>query len=172
VRFLLFKPFYARRSLVKLIPVEAEGSKPTETMAELYISDVSELLDGLCDHFASKFHLDSTAVEEYLNSITININDGVADLMRAAARGDAYAVIDAVEKNGVDVNAVGNTGETALVVALRNYRSLGLVDYLIQRGADLYAEAPDGETPLSLAEGLRDGFPFECMKRKEAQLCA
>ena len=64
-----------------------------------------------------------------------------------------------VEEQGADVNAVNDTGETAMHAAA--YRGANtVVQYLFDKGATLDVVALDGRTPLAIADGVEYGNSF------------
>ena len=73
-----------------------------------------------------------------------------ATLLSAAESGDHPAAIAALKQPGVDVNARGPDGATALLWAVYN-RDVELAQQLIAAGADVNAKNEFGAFPLSEA---------------------
>ena len=102
-----------------------------------------------------------------------NINTGLNITPLMAAAGIAWAsnqdkaseadVLEAVkllvEEQGLDVNVVADTGETAMHAAA--YRGANsVVQYLFDRGAKLDVADKSGRTPLAIADGVEYGNSF------------
>jgi ankyrin repeat protein len=111
------------------------------------------------------------------------INTGVNITPLMAAAGIAWAsnqdraseelVLEAVkflvEEVGADVNAVSDTGETAMHAAA--YRGANsVVQYLYDKGAQLDVVALDGRTPLIIADGVEYGNSFAAQPHTAALL--
>ena len=76
-------------------------------------------------------------------------DDGLNELMICAAKGDVIRARDLVAY-GADVNALSNSGATALVYAARNnHRSVA--EFLISVGADVNATTVKGSTAAATA---------------------
>jgi ankyrin repeat protein len=101
----------------------------------------------------------------------INTGADITPLMAAAGiawasnqdRASEAQVLEAVkllvEEQGADVNAVNDTGETAMHAAA--YRGANtVVQYLFDKGAKLDLVALDGRTPLAIADGVEYGNSF------------
>ena len=73
-------------------------------------------------------------------------DEGRGDLMEAISESDAPRVQRLIEA-GVDVNAIGPFGETALTEALRNGH-IEILRLLIESGADVNVMGKSGNTPL------------------------
>ena len=81
------------------------------------------------------------------------LNDNVEDrtlLMHAAYKGDLAQVL-ALLKEGSDVNARDEGGDTALMFAALGGHFL-IVKLLLAHGADIHARARNGWTPLQAAK--------------------
>ncbi len=102
---------------------------------------------------------------------TINTGARITPLMAAAGiawasnqeRASEAQVLEAVkllvEEKGADVNAVNDTGETAMHAAA--YRGANsVVQYLFDKGGKLDVVALDGRTPLQVADGVEYGNSF------------
>jgi len=102
---------------------------------------------------------------------TINTGADITPLMAAAGiawasnqeRASEAQVLEAVkllvEELGADVNAMNDTGETAMHAAA--YRGANsVVQYLFDKGARLDVVALDGRTPLQVADGVEYGNSF------------
>uniref|UniRef100_A0A0K6S8X8 Uncharacterized protein n=1 Tax=Chromera velia CCMP2878 TaxID=1169474 RepID=A0A0K6S8X8_9ALVE len=86
-------------------------------------------------------------VDEGKEYFAREFEDGeVASLYTACWLGDTEEVKNLIA-TGVDIEAASVTGETPLLLAVRN-DSVKTAELLIKRGADLHAENSDGETPL------------------------
>jgi Ankyrin repeats (3 copies) len=107
------------------------------------------------------------------NGADPTINTGVNMTPLMAAAGIAWAsnqdkaseadVLEAVkllvEEQGLDVNFVADTGETAMHAAA--YRGANsVVQYLFDRGAKLDVIDKSGRTPLAVANGVEYGNSF------------
>jgi ankyrin repeat protein len=107
------------------------------------------------------------------NGANPKINTGLNITPLMAAAGIAWAsnqdkaseadVLEAVkllvEEHGLDVNAVADTGETAMHAAA--YRGANsVVQYLFDRGAKLDVADKSGRTPLAIADGVEYGNSF------------
>lgn len=112
---------------------------------------------------------------------TINTGVNITPLMAAAGiawasnqeRASEAEVLEAVkllvEKVGADVNAVSDTGETAMHAAA--YRGANsVVQYLYEKGAKLDVVALDGRTPLIVADGVEYGNSFAAQPHTAALL--
>ena len=101
----------------------------------------------------------------------MNTGANITPLMAAAGiawasnqeRASEAQVLDAVkllaEEQGADVNAMNDTGETAMHAAA--YRGANtVVQYLFDKGAKLDVVALDGRTPLQVADGVEYGNSF------------
>ena len=66
-------------------------------------------------------------------------------------------IIELFIKAGMDVNAKGNYGETALMLA-SVHNNIEMINFLIEKGADVNGQSNAGYTPLMFAssEGLLD----------------
>jgi hypothetical protein len=68
------------------------------------------------------------------------------------------SLIDLLLERGIDINSADEKGMTALHYAVQNFYNyrkepLGLINKLLDCGANLKAEDKDGQTPLMLAKG-------------------
>ena len=101
----------------------------------------------------------------------INTGADITPLMAAAGiawasnqdRASEAQVLEAVkllvEEQGADVNALNDTGETAMHAAA--YRGANtVVQYLFDKGGKLDVVALDGRTPLAVADGVEYGNSF------------
>jgi ankyrin repeat protein len=99
----------------------------------------------------------------------LKLKDQTTLLMLAAGRGwrggfdtlrdsgteaEAIAAIELCLELGLDLEAVNDEGQAALHSALR--RGDSVVEFLIQRGADVSLKDKRGRTPLDLATSYRD----------------
>lgn len=72
-----------------------------------------------------------------------------------AARSGSYAQIERLIKQGVDVNAKDQYGNTALHFSVFN-EDMEQVKLLIEAGADTTAKNSNGDTPLDIARGIQN----------------
>lgn len=68
---------------------------------------------------------------------------------------DAFAAIQLCLDNGLDINAAGDRGNTALHDAVNGREGPDVVRYLIAHGADASAKNARGQTPLDAARASR-----------------
>ena len=105
----------------------------------------------------------------------ITTNDGTTTLMAAAGCGrwahwtytpralrqpTAEEAVEILVEEGVDVNATNEADFTALHCAAFNGLN-ELVQYFVERGADINARDWRGRTPFRLAEGAKQSFHFQ-----------
>ena len=74
-------------------------------------------------------------------------------LLRAAARKDNVVFLHKLVEAGIDVNARSNTGDTALMEAVR-YGHRDNIDYLLSKGANAALKNNGGGTAASIAEKI------------------
>jgi uncharacterized protein len=98
----------------------------------------------------------------YANITPLQLAAGIAWASNQDRAGEAQvleAVTLLVDELGADVNEKNDTGETALHAAA--YRGANsVVQYLVDKGAQLDVVALDGRTPLQVAEGVEYGNSF------------
>ena len=73
---------------------------------------------------------------------------------------EALAAVHLVVELGADVNAVNEAGDTALHGAAWRERADSIVQFLVDRGADVDAKNYRAWTPLVIAEGIHTGGNF------------
>ena len=88
-------------------------------------------------------------------------NDGATALHFAASGGQFETAKYLVESGLVDVNIRDNDGNTPLHFAVKYGNSADLVRYLIDKGADMYANGGEGWTPIHEAGS---SAPIEILK--------
>jgi hypothetical protein len=71
--------------------------------------------------------------------------------------------------SGTEVDAISNNGETALMIACRQYKSESIVRDLISYGADVNAKSKFGLTPLMIAKQSGRTEVVEILKAHGAQ---
>ena len=97
--------------------------------------------------------------------------NGTTPLMMAAGVGhdpgitrsaehEAFEAVYLLAELGGDVNAVNEAGDTALHGAAWRERADSVVQFLVDRGADVDAKNHRGWTPLVIAEGIHTGGNF------------
>lgn len=86
-----------------------------------------------------------------LSSCAVQRQHGQTRLMQAIETGDVMAA-RSILSAGTNVNAKSNNGETALMVACRQYMSESIVRDLISYGADVNAKSRAGLTALMIAK--------------------
>ena len=79
--------------------------------------------------------------------------EGVTELMGAAADGDTGRVVALLAAPGIDVNAATGSGWTALMLAANGGHTEVVTALLAAPGLDVNAANGDGDTALALAEG-------------------
>jgi ankyrin repeat protein len=84
-------------------------------------------------------------------------NKLVENFISAACNGEVQKLTEAIS-NGVDVNAIGSNGESALHKAVRNHQLLS-VSTLLKAGAYPNIKDSDGETPIDLARAHQKKHP-------------
>lgn len=67
----------------------------------------------------------------------------------------AVAAMQLCLDNGLDINATGTSGDTALHYAINGREGLEIARYLVEHGADLSAKNGRGQTPLDAAKASR-----------------
>jgi uncharacterized protein len=98
----------------------------------------------------------------------VSTNNGTTPLMWAAGVGHVPGLTRSIEVEaleavrlclelGADINAANTAGDTALHGAAWRERADSLVQFLVDRGANLNAKNKRGWTPLVIAEGIRTG---------------
>ncbi len=87
--------------------------------------------------------------KQQIVSNDVGEEEGLTELMVAAANGDANRVQQLIEA-GADVNARSNSGATALIYSARN-NHLTTAKALFSAGADVNATSTKGSTALSIA---------------------
>lgn len=85
------------------------------------------------------------------SSCAVQRQHGQTRLMQAIETGDVIAA-RRILAAGTNVDAVSNNGETALMIACRQYMSEAIVRDLISYGADVNAKSEFGLTPLMIAK--------------------
>jgi hypothetical protein len=76
--------------------------------------------------------------------------DGLNELMRAAATGDATRVRELLDFRAVNINATSSVGSTALMYAARNGHT-EIVEALLRAGADPHIRSDKGSTAEVIA---------------------
>lgn len=94
--------------------------------------------------------------------ITFRINSQTFPLFSAAACKNKKTV-RALLSSGAEINAKTSSGETALHRACK-FCSHEVIDFLIQKGADLSAEDENGKTPFSELFFWEDDFYDKCLR--------
>ncbi len=120
-----------------------------------------EILRTLTESGADPFvvHSDMSTLQVAMGNSGSSIEDrrdrlGNAPLDRAAEERRTLELARILIDLGVDVNAAGRRGDTALHDAVRkNFGSV--VELLVARGADVNAANQRGQTPLALAESVQ-----------------
>lgn len=72
------------------------------------------------------------------------------ELHQAAAASDYFQVRSLLEREGIDINAIDESGNTPLHIATEKDDYLTIME-LLERGADVNARDNEGRTPLHLA---------------------
>ena len=101
----------------------------------------------------------------------IPTSNGTTPLMVAAGVGHAPGITRSTEREalaavhlcvelGADVNAVNEAGDTALHGAAWRERANSIVQFLVDRGAEIDARNYREWTPLVIAEGIHTGGNF------------
>lgn len=102
------------------------------------------------------------------SSCAVQRQHGQTQLMKAVETGDVMAA-RRILSAGTEVDAVSNNGETALMVACRQYMSEPIVRDLISYGADVNAKSKFGLTPLMIAKQSGRVELVEILKAHGAQ---
>lgn len=70
-------------------------------------------------------------------------------------------IIDIIKNNNRLINIKNNEGDTALFIAIKNYRQIKILSYLIQLGSRLNEIDKNGSTPLMIAAEYRNFKAFK-----------
>ena len=82
---------------------------------------------------------------------------GHAPGITRSAEGEALRAVTLCVEMGADVNAVNDLGDTALHGAAWRERADSIVQFLVERGAEMDAKNHREWTPLVIAEGIHTG---------------
>lgn len=102
------------------------------------------------------------------SSCAVQRQYGQTRLMQAIQTGDVLAA-RSILASGTEVDAISNNGETALMIACRQYKSEAIVRDLISYGADVNAKSKFGLTPLMIAKQSGRTELVEILKAHGAQ---
>jgi ankyrin repeat protein len=128
-------------------------------------------LEALCKHHWTPV---TAAVDRRRHRVLKILLDAGADpeasYLHRAARIDDVAAAKLLVSHGVDVDAPhpGMQSATALHIASRKGH-MGMVEFLIDNGANLHAETTQGETPLSMAEARGHGEVVAILRKAIAR---
>lgn len=102
------------------------------------------------------------------SSCAVQRQYGHTRLMQAVQTGDVMAA-RSILAAGTEVDAVSNNGETALMIACRQYMAEAIVRDLIAYGADVNAKSKFGLTPIMIAKQSGRTELVEILKAHGAQ---
>jgi hypothetical protein len=89
--------------------------------------------------------------QQYGHTVENSVREGRNLLLMSALMWPRYNMTKWLLVNGVDVNALGHNGETALFYAVKKQLGLEYTGLLLQYGADPDIENKDGISPRTLA---------------------
>src|ERR1044072_9140906 len=102
-------------------------------------------------------------------NVNVKNKDDDTALSAMAAQGNAK-VVDALLRDGADVNAKGRNGWTALLLALHEEHP-DVVDLLLgQPNLDLKAHSPDRMTPLMVAVWHQQDVALRALLKRNADV--
>ena len=110
----------------------------------------------LLDHGADPFIATSNGTTPLMVAAGVGHAPGIT----RSAEGEALQAVHLCVELGADVNAVNEAGDTALHGAAWRERADSIVQFLVDRGAELDAKNDRNWTPLVIAEGIHTGGNF------------
>ncbi len=85
-------------------------------------------------------------------NVNLKINEEGDTLLHIAASGENLAIIKLLIEAGIDINAKGGGGDTALIHAITAPNNLtAIINFLLEKGADLNIKNDEGDTALIVA---------------------
>ena len=112
-----------------------------------------EVMRELIAHGADPF----AATDNGTTPLMVAAGVGHAPGITRSAEGEALQAVTLCVELGADVNAVNDAGDTALHGAAWRERADSIVQFLIERGAEMDATNHRDWTPLVIAEGIHTG---------------
>lgn len=128
-------------------------------LAQYAAEDLSDLTKlESCSEYNKKDAKQEKKYKERANVIDTKDTDGNTTLMKASIKNSNPTIIEALIKNGVDVNARNKTGATALIMASYLNPNPAIIEALIKNGADVNAKDKDGNTALLIISFINPNF--------------
>lgn len=147
-------------------PIKWATSESNQALIEVLTGKHStEDHNGHSDDKKEEHHSDEPAATQ--TSIRVMNNTFWTAFMRAATSGDARAVRQLAEEEGVEVNGQSPNGTTALIAATKHGHPSTVFE-LIELGADLNLPDQDGLTALAWASKRGDVLLVQELKKRGA----